>query len=222
MRWVVAISVLAASVTVRAETYVPLGTLEVSCAQPGVTIEIDGQPWFACPGTQQKMLSSGPHSVVADREGHLPHRQNAFVPENGVERIDIRPLLPIDRPVVVEHRFPRWLPWTVGGAGLGIGIVGALVGVLAVDEMNSYDQAVASECGVGGCDFSDPQYQHLIDRRDKAETLDVTAKVMVVGGVAVLATGIVLLVMNKPVRQVPTVGVTATAGGGTAQLGWRF
>jgi hypothetical protein len=218
----VAMTALGISGTARAETYVPMGTLEASCTQDGVEVELDGQPWFTCPGTQKKDVSAGPHAVVGDRVDYLPVREKPFVPENGVAHVDIS-VVALDRPVVVEHRFPRWLPWSVGCGGIVLGAVGVLLVINAADRMNEYDQAVASQCAVTGCDLATMDQLGLTDIRESAELRNALGIVSMFAGAAVLVTGVVLYVTNKPVRQVPSVAIAPGGGGGmTATAGWRF
>lgn len=127
--------------------------------------------------------------------------------------------------LVISYRWPRWIPWSVFGGGLGVAGIGLLVEWAAISDANEYDQAVASTCAVNGCNLTNPQTPEekaLNDLRDRAETRNTIATVVLVAGAATLVTGVVLLVLNKPIARKVTVDVVPAPGGASASVGWRF
>lgn len=127
--------------------------------------------------------------------------------------------------LVINWRWPRWIPWTVFGGGLALTGFGLLVEKVAIDDANAYDQAVASTCSVNGCNLSNPQTPEeraLNDLRERAESRDKIAAVVMIAGAATLVTGIVLVVLNKPIARKVTVDVVPAPGGASTSVGWRF
>lgn len=127
--------------------------------------------------------------------------------------------------LVISYRWPRWIPWSVFGGGLGIAGIGLLVEWVAINDANNYDQAVASMCAVNGCNLTNPQTPEeraLNDLRERAETRNTVAAVVLVAGAATIVTGVVLLVLNKPIARKVTVDVVPAPGGASASVGWRF
>lgn len=124
-------------------------------------------------------------------------------------RLDIQ-LVSVEDAFEAHRRFPRWLPGTVMGVG-ALAVVGGFLFVRSGQEkMNDYDQTIARECAVNGCDFT--QLEQWRDLRDAVS--------MVVGGVAV-AGGFVMLLMNRPTRRLK-VDLAASTSGATAVTRWTF
>lgn len=203
-----------------AETYEPAGRIEVTCTQPGVRVLLDGIPWFACPGSQSRVASPGEHEVHGEGTGYLPATQRLLVSENGAARTDVQ-LRPLDRPIVVEHRFPTWLPWTLIGTGATGSLAGVLVRRHGNQLMDDYERQVAMQCAVTGCTAEQLETLGLTDLRERAESRKTLGSAVALGGLAVIATGIVLQLVNRPVRQV-NVAVLPAAGGATAHASWQF
>jgi hypothetical protein len=138
-------------------------------------------------------------------------------------------MVPANERLVITYRWPRWIPWTVFGSGVALGALGFLLEYDATNLMNEYDQRIASQCAVNGCNLSDPQTpseQALADDlNNQRETAERRQKIgfgtLLVAG-AGLATGIVLLVLNRPQAHVLKMDLVPADGGATATVGWRF
>ena len=203
-----------------------VGEIEGTCTQDGAQLILDGQVWFACPGTRKLRVLAGEHIVTATHPNMSAKPEHLLVSHGGVSTVHVD-VLPMNRAFTFERRFPVWLPWTVLGAGVAGLAGGVVLALVAQDKMNDYDQAVASSCAVNGCDFQnpDPSQQDLVDRlneqRASAElTNEASVAVLAVAGVGVVA-GIVLVVLNSPVRR-PIVDAKVTADGGAATVRWSF
>lgn len=138
-------------------------------------------------------------------------------------------LVPTNERLVITYRWPRWVPWTVVGGAVALGGLGMLVNFSANSMMNEYDQRVASECAVNGCNLDDPQTpaEHAVaddlnSLRESAERRDRIGLVMIVGAGAAVITGVVLVVLNRPQRHVLKLDLVPAQGGATATVGWRF
>lgn len=131
--------------------------------------------------------------------------------------------------IEVEYRWPRWIPWTVVGVGLGGGLFGVLLQVDARDRMIQYDQRVAASCAVNGCNFQNPQTEQervlvaeLNAQRESAERRHTISLVTMAGAGAAFVTGVVLVVLNRPTIRAVKVDVTPVQGGATGAVSWRF
>jgi len=56
-----------------------IGTIEATCSQPNVRIQLDGKPWFQCPGTQKTRVLAGEHALVGDRDGYITQSRQLVV-----------------------------------------------------------------------------------------------------------------------------------------------
>lgn len=84
-------------------------------------------------------------------------------------RLDIQ-LVSVEDAFEAHRRFPRWLPGTVMGVG-ALAVVGGFLFVRSGQEkMNDYDQTIARECAVNGCDFT--QLEQWRDLRDAVSMVD--------------------------------------------------
>lgn len=142
------------------------------------------------------------------------------------------PNQPVEQTVTgyeVEYRWPRWIPWTVFGAGLAGGVFGVLLQIDARDRMTDYDRSVAAACSVNGCNFQNPMTEQerqlvaeLNEQRESAERRNTISVVTLAGAGAALVTGVVLVVLNRPTLRAVKVDVTPVQGGATGALGWQF
>jgi hypothetical protein len=125
--------------------------------------------------------------------------------------------------IVTSWRWPRWIQWSVFLGGVGVTAFGGLLKFDASSQMDNYDQAVASQCAVNGCNLANPQTdleKNLVAQRENAESRRTFAHITLLAGGATLVTGIILMVLNHPVAKV--VQVVPAQGGGTATVGWQF
>lgn len=137
------------------------------------------------------------------------------------------PEAPPEQTVKLERRFPGWLPWTLIGVGIAGTVVGGMLQFDAKNQMNNFDQRVASACAITGCELTNPQGPNetqlaadLNDQYDRAKQRNKIAVGMLSVSVAALVTGIILGILNEP--RAVTVDARPTQGGATAAVGWTF
>jgi hypothetical protein len=189
-----------------------IGDLEVTCSQEGVKVTLDGQPLMNCPGKEKRRVSPGSHGLVATKQGFLTKEIQVAVNGGKSSTADIK-LIPLEKAAKVVHKWEAtWMPWVVFGGGLAIVGVGAGIEWLAIQTMNNYDQQVASQCAVNGCNLDNPTTpeerttaESLKSLRDDAERQNTIAvSVMVVGGAAAVAGGVMLFInRGKTVYEEP-------------------
>ena len=197
-----------------------VGAIEVSCEQAGVQIVLDGKPWFECPGTQVFRVLTGEHVVVGDRAGFLTRSSRVFVAGGGVAAHRIA-LVSLEAAGRLEYPRPRWLPWTIAGSGIAVAAGGLAFYLAGKNQIESFHNDVANACAKG-CQADLSDQPALRRERDGAVLKGQIAATMMIAGGAVAAGGLVLAILNRPVRKLPRIEVAPTTGGMTASVGWKF
>jgi len=195
-----------------------VGDLEVTCDQPGAHIQLDGKPLFECPGTKKQRLLAGEHILLGERSGDLTSSQRVVVPGGGniVKHVE---LVPLDR--AIEYRYPmqRWLPWTIGGAGVAVAATGLAVWLAGRSQLDQFYNDVGATCP-DGCTLKS---QPLLSNEESSALLKGKIGVgLMVGGGAAAVAGAVLIIMNRPTRFLPNVEVQPTQGGVAAAWTGHF
>jgi len=173
-----------------------LALVELSIAVPDAVVVFDGKEVLAGPGTWQARVRSGEHSVVARAPGYSPTQLNQRIGGGEVSRLDLK-LFTDAELTRYKRRYPKWLPWTVAGAGVAMLAVGGALHVAARNGFSDFDQAIrdcAANQPSGGCMAG----SSVFDIKSSAETKQTVAfTAYAVGGLA-LAGGIVLIILNQP------------------------
>ncbi len=199
-----------------------VGYVEASCDQAGAHVFFDGKPWFDAPGKKKMRVLAGEHAITAEKDKFLTRSQKIVVTGGATASQDIK-LVPLDTAVVLKYRYRRWIPWTVTGLGVALAAGGVGVWFLGKSEMNQFQADYTVQCA-NGCEpgLTDPAHRSLANERDSAELKGKIGIGMAGAGGAVMATGIVLAIMNRGERVLPNLEVAPKPGGGVAAVGWRF
>ncbi len=192
-----------------------LALLTVECSTPQATVSLNGKTLFTAPGRFEGFVVPGEQLLSAAKHGHVSdERAVTLIPGKPTE---VRLALFTDEQLTqYERLWPEYPPWIVAGTGLLITGVGAwfyLDGLAAGDEYEDLSDACASseviefenpssptgtslpsydDCRVGTTMGN--ELRELNDRAERHNTLGVT---MLAAGGAVLATGAVLLYINR-------------------------
>ena len=195
-----------------------VGTVEATCSKADTHVLLDGKPWFSCPATKQRRVLAGEHVVHAQSKGFVPSARRVVVAGGATVREQIE-LVPVDAAVTLVYPTPRWIPWTVLGAGLAIAASGVALYFDGKSGIDQYEQDLTNRCP-NGCVSS--MVSDLERDRDRAVLEGrISIGVMITGGAAAVA-GVVWASLNRPRRVLPTFDLAPTTGGATASLGWRF
>jgi len=171
--------------------------VEYTITEPNSVLILDGKEVQQGPGTYAALIRAGEHSIAARAEGYSPTQLNLKLGGGETSRLELK--LFTDAELTREKRkMPAWIPYSVLGAGVVIGGVGALMHASAKGGFSDYDQAIldcANSDATGGCSMPTPAIFALKSDAESKQTL--AATMYVVGGAAVAA-GVVLVVLNRP------------------------
>lgn len=201
-----------------------LGRLTVTNVRTGIRVTIDGQAVDPSDGQAVQVVLPGGHQVVASAEGFVTATTPVVLaPGEGREvAVDLEPLPP---PLVTKRRWPRWMPWTVLGAGVGIAVAGFPLLLSASSDYDDYDRAVAAACSPPDRCPTEELPPGTLDLRKSGDLKLISAQVLWAVGGAAVVTGAILLVLNRPravrERRV-TVGATVGPRGAALSGTWRF
>jgi tetratricopeptide (TPR) repeat protein len=177
--------------------------LEVSCSEPGATVTLDGKPLFTAPGSKKQHVLAGEHQIVVEKRGFQTETKQVHLDAGAAQAMPIV-LERVAAARTLHRRMPRWLPWTVMGAGAVVALVGVQAYVSAYDDYNAYEAAVqkAFDTRAGGVPvLSASDAAKLPSAHSEAMRAYVALSI----GGALAATGFVLVLLNAP-RLEPQVG----------------
>jgi hypothetical protein len=167
-----------------------IGAVVVSVAQVGTSVAVDGR---AIGDARRVRLLAGHHTLVASLAAHETMARLIDI-QPGVElavAIELRPLEALVAPPRFARRFPRSVPWTVMGGGLGLAALGGLLHFQGREDVRDFDAQVrAGRKGVPVA--ADP------DLRTMGESKQVLGVSLYVAGGAAMVTGVVLMLLNQP------------------------
>ena len=194
-----------------------VGNIKVTCAQEGVKLAIDGQPLAVCPAQESRRLLAGPHQVVGSKSGLLPKTLDIVVIGGEEQGIDVK-LDPLTANAKIVHRWPNYVPWTVFVGGFAVGAIGGVTLLFANNQMRQYDQIVSDRC-TGRCTEDElAPYKHYKDNAHLESTIGMTTVVL---GTAAVATGAVMIYLNRGRTVYPEVA-PLPGGGGALSLSGTF
>ena len=188
-----------------------IATVELACKQTGARVMLDGQPAIAaCPGEHAIRVQPGHHAVTGIESGFLTRTIEVVSVGGAHDRVDVT-LEPLASSARIVHRWASWKPWLVFGAGAAVAGFGGLLHTFAVNEMDEYDREVAAQCSHVGCTGDAAP-------RQPGSAENVAAIGLMSAGVAALATGGVLLYLNRSRTVYPSEHVTVAPLPGGAAL----
>jgi hypothetical protein len=178
-----------------------LAELTVKATQPGITVMLDGAQVLDGPGEYTSKLLAGNHQLVASKRGFATESRALDLPAGKpvTERIKLEPEKVQVRRENYERRWKWWLPWSVEGASVALGLVGAGVYLHARTEIRQYDDSFAKMCPAGCPDSDIPaslKSKQSAARRDSGIAIGVWSAA---GALAI--TGAVMAIMNRPIKQ---------------------
>lgn len=202
-----------------------IGELAITCTQPGVKLTLDGQPLATCPAKEQRRVTPGSHQLVGVKDGFLTRTLELVIVGGKAQAVSIS-LDPASKAARIEHRWPTWVPWVVFGGGFAVAGIGGVLNLSAAGDMDSYDLIVQQQCAERAC-----TEEELAPFRSLEEDAELKSKVAIgvmIAGAGTIATGAVLLYLNRGRTVYPrgiekiTPSVSPNLGGATLTLSGRF
>ncbi len=179
-----------------------VGELEVSCADAGAQVTLDGEPIFTGPGSVKRRLRIGDHQIVVTKQRYQTETQLIHL-GGGDDRHVAIVLKPVPGQRVLHRRWAKWKPWSLVVGGIAIAAAGAIPLVASQDHATSY-QSWLDSCSPCLMPYpANETQEHSLATRD----LWIARSAFAVGG-ALAVTGIALVVLNQP----RLVNVTPIAG----------
>ena len=172
-----------------------LAALEIVCDDPGAAVALDGKHLFIGPGRQRVIVRPGGHRVEATKARRTPDIQQAVLNPGDKQTLTLAPQVP--EHLATTRHWPQWIPWSVVGAGAVVIAGGGLLDRTSSDAFDEYDSQFASLCQPpNGCPGANvPSW--LRNDLDSASTQQWLARGVYVIGSAAVATGAVLLYINR-------------------------
>ena len=124
--------------------------LTVSCQEAGADVRLDGELLFAGPGSEERVITAGAHTLVATKEGMIPATQNLAL-EGGKHTT-------IELTLRVEGARERFYP-TRGRWG---GSVATLIDAQGFDPANGQGLAVVAGASYGVMDNIDIEFGAIL------------------------------------------------------------
>jgi hypothetical protein len=197
-----------------------VGTIAASCDQTDVHVLLDGKPWFACPGRQEMNVLVGEHLIVGEKKEFMTRSQRIVVKGGATSTQDLH-LVSIDSAVIVKYRYPQWVPYAIAAGGVAVAGGGLTFYLLGRSQMDQFSSDFTTYCPAG-CQKNLADKPFLRDEQDSAKLKgEIGVSMMAIGGAAAI-TGVVLTIMNKGQRVLPSVEAQPLPGGAAASVGWRF
>lgn len=190
-----------------------LARLRVRCDVPQAIVQLDGKTIFVGPGEQEVLVRAGRHSVVASRDGLVTNGAVRTLDGGQAVAVELR-LKTIEEMTEVHRRWPVWKPWALVGAGAAVAALGGGLQAYGLAAVRRVDRESRTRCAAGCA--TEPS-DLASDRR--AGILSQRAAMVAYGlGGAAIATGAVLVYLNRAQRTVRPYETAAPAGDGRAQL----
>jgi len=191
-----------------------LAALTVVNDEADVTVMLDGKELFVGANKKTMRLLAGSHQLVATRSGFQTYSRALDLPagQSTTETIVLLPERVETIEVNYERRWSWWVPWTIAGSGVALGLVGGGFYASARSDMRTYDRRLMMQCPTGCLPEAIPASTQA--KKTDAERKSAIAIGMWSVGGAVVATAAVMAILNrpKPTGEKPTPMVTVAPG----------
>jgi hypothetical protein len=172
-----------------------LAEIEVICDEPGAEVALDGKPLFRGPGRQRIMVRPGGHRAEASKPDRLPDVRQVVLDPGDRNSVTLVPQLPAH--LATTRRWPRWIPWTVAGAGVvalgGAGFMHRHSSALFDRFDREFDELCPGEMGCMDRELPG----RLRSQLDRAYTWQWASRATYAAGGLTVATSAVLLFLNR-------------------------
>jgi hypothetical protein len=173
-----------------------LARIEIVCDEPDARVTMDGQLLFTGPGHHEGLVRVGEHTVVATKRGYLTENESLALSPGEQKRLKIR-LVSLADVTVTKRHWVEWKPWAVVGGGTAVALAGGAMHWLSRSNFSEFDRKFNALCEQAeGC--AEGEVPALIDQLDRADRQQKIAVTSYIIGGTTLATGLVLVYLNRP------------------------
>ncbi len=186
-----------------------LAEITVTATEPGAAVSLNGTLIFRAPGTWKGVVRPDNVTVLASKEGYQTTQVKPKLVAGTRQDISLT-LLPIEDSVKYERAFSNAIPWTVIGTGALLLAGGGIANWQASSKYSEYDDAI-DKCNAdtavpiiddngkdtGGRLSGCMPTSEINDMKSSGELMETLSLVGYFAGGAVLATGFVLLWVNR-------------------------
>jgi len=171
-----------------------LAELTIKVEEPDTQVSLDGEQLFVAPGEATRLLAPGAHQLVASKNGFLTESRALTLVPGQPTAVALK-LVPLSS-LSAKRRFAWWKPWALLAAGVAVAAVGVPLQLDAQSNMDSYDRQFGQKCPMG-CHEQDLPAS-VRDLKSQAELENGIAVGTFIAGGALVAGGLVLIILNQP------------------------
>lgn len=191
-----------------------LADLYVECKEPEAKVSLNGVEIFVGPGSWTGLVRADKHTIVATKQGFQTEQVQQTL-DRGKKTEIMLTMTPLEQVTKYYRAMEVWKPWVVVGSGaLGL-IAGGIFTWQASDNFAAYDKAIevcnsdsalailndlppeTGENDTGGRIRACFPSNSVKSKKSNAELFQTLSIVSYVAGGATLATGLVLLYVNR-------------------------
>ncbi len=183
-----------------------LGRIRVNCPTRGAEVTLDGVTLFTGPGSYEGWVKANAHEITAKKQGYLAEAKRVMVSPGTLQDVALK-LVTLSEAADTGRRWAVWKPWAVVATGSAVMISAGVLHTLSARNFSDYDKQFQQlSCATTtGCrpDVIPPALSGQLTRATREQQLAVGGYI---AGGSVIATGIVLLYLNRPrlIEQRPT------------------
>jgi len=207
-----------------------LSELVIEAKEEGAIVSLNGVELFMGPGRWQGLVRADKNTILATKPGYQPAQEQRNLPKGQKTEITLT-LVAVESVTKYTRVMDAWKPWLVVGSGAAALIAGGIFSWQSSSSFSDYDKAI-EVCSsstatpildgkgndTGGKIFGCRPTAAIKDKQSNGELFNTLATVSYIAGGATLATGIVLLYINRerpiqvevpvvtPVSVVPIIG----------------
>lgn len=173
-----------------------LGRIRVQCPTDGAEVTLDGATLFTAPGSHEVWVKPAAHQITARRAEYVTLARRVDVAPGKLEQLDLRM-----HKLIEDRPWAIWKPWAVVGTGVAVAAAGGVLHALSAGNFTKYDDRFRQlSCAGAGCTDDqvramDPHLPAVLDRAQLQQRLAIAGYI---AGGAIIATGAVLLYLNRP------------------------
>jgi len=207
-----------------------LSELVIEAKESGAIVSLNGVELFKAPGRWQGLVRADKNTILATKSGYQPAQEQRVLPRGQKTEITLN-LVAVESVTKYTRVMDAWKPWLVFGSGAAALIAGGIFSWQASSSFADYDKAIevcnsstarpildGNNGDTGGKIFGCTPTSAIKDQQSKGDLFNTLATVSYIAGGATLATGIVLLYINRerpiqvevpvvtPVSVVPIIG----------------